>query len=117
VSAPTIDHLLPYDGTLLRRTADYETGDEYGNPTWDEVGEPVKCWLEPMGSREELGTDPAVQIRSYRLFLPPETPPRGWDAITVDGVTYELDGDSFMRASLIAGNAAHHVEAYVRVTV
>lgn len=117
MSAPTIDHLLPYPATLLRRTADFEPGDEYGDPTWEEAEEPTRCWLEPMGSREEAGLGEAVQVETFRLFLPPATPPRGWDAIRLDdtGLVYELEGDAFARGRPQDG-AAHHLEAYVRVT-
>lgn len=111
--APTIDHLLPYSGRLLRRSADFDVPDEYGDPTWVETGEDVACWLEPMGSREELGLDPAVQLATHRLFLPPTTPPRGWDAIEVGGVRYELQGDGFARVRPQDG-ISHHVEAYVQ---
>jgi hypothetical protein len=113
VSAPKIDHLLPLTVTLVRRTPDYAQTDEYGNPTDDVVETPSAAWLEPMGSREEL--DDAAQVVTLRLFLPPDAPLRGWDAVRLDdGTTYELEGDAFLRVSPLKGSVPHHVEAYVR---
>jgi hypothetical protein len=113
VSAPTIDRLLHDDATLLRRSA---TGpaDEYGNPTYEVVEEPTRCRLEQAGTREEL--DGAVQVGTWRIFLPLGAPARGWDAVRLaDGRVLELQGDAYLAHSALTG-APHHVEAYVRGT-
>lgn len=114
MSAPTLDHLLPYDVELVRRSADSQNVDEYGNPLFTETTTVERAWLEPTGSREEA--DGAVQVTSYRLFLPPTAPLRGWDAVRMkDGTLLELQGDVQMRASPRTG-VMHHLEAYLQVT-
>ena len=112
-----IDRLLPYAATLLRRE---QTGpdDEYGNPTWLEVGEPVRVEIQANSQTEDL--DGAVQITAWRVFLPPTVPPAGWDGIRLDtgplaGETFELVGDAAPYAPAVSG-ALHHFEVNVRRT-
>ena len=103
-------HLLTLTGTLLRRA---QTGppDEYGDPTWTELGEPIACELQ-----QEVGYDAAggaIQLSTWRVFLPPTTPPTGWDGITIGAVTYELEGDAWLARNPRTGIDSH-VEARVR---
>jgi hypothetical protein len=89
--SPTLDHLLTRQATLLRRTP---TGpeDELGDPTWEIVAEPIACELQPAGSSEDHGDN--VQSSSWRVFLPASCADvAGWDALELDGETYELAGD------------------------
>lgn len=113
MSAPAIDRLLPYSATLLRRSP---TGpvDEYGDPTFEEVEQATRCELQQSGSREDA--DAAVQIVTWRVWLPPDAPARGWDALRLDdGRLLELEGDAFAVRNPRTG-IVHHVEAFARGT-
>jgi hypothetical protein len=105
-------HLMTLQGTLLRRT---QTGppDEYGDPTWEEVGEPTVCELQQEVGYEASGG--AVQLSTWRLFLPPTAPPTGWDAVQLagSGAIYALEGDAWLARNPRTG-ADSHVEARVR---
>ena len=112
-----IDRLLPYSATLLRRE---QAGpdDEYGTPTWTEVGESIRVEIQANSQTEDL--DGAVQVTGWRVFLPPTTPPAGWDAIRLEtgplsGDTFELVGDAAPYAPALNG-ALHHLEVNVRRT-
>lgn len=105
--------LLTLDAQLLRRDPSGPP-DEYGNPGWVAVGEPVKCELQLTTSFEDH--DAAVQTSTYRAILEPAaaaTEVRGWDALEQDGITYELDGDAW-RARNPRTGVFSHVEAVVR---
>lgn len=111
---PPIQRLLKHDVTLLRRSADAENADEYGNPGWTEVEQATVCELQQVGAREDK--DSAVQITTWRVWLPLDVPARGWDALRLaDGTLLELEGDAWLAASALTGDA-HHVEAMVRGT-
>jgi hypothetical protein len=105
-----IGGLLTLDAQLLRRD---QSGppDEYGNPGWVVVGEPVACELQMQTSFEDHGA--ALQSSTYRLILAPLAGVRGWDALELDGVTYELDGDAWLARNPRTGQLSH-VEAIVR---
>jgi hypothetical protein len=116
-AAPAIDRLCRHPCTLLVRTQDGPP-DLYGNPTWQEAQVQTVCELQQVGSREEL--DGAVQITTWRVWLPPGAPVRGWNALDVTAGPhvgrYELEGDAAPVAPP-TGDAVHHVEASVRRTV
>jgi hypothetical protein len=114
MSAPTIDRLLQHQGTLLTRVQD-GAPDEYGNPAWTVTGETAtRCELQQAGAREEQ--DGAVQIVTWRVWLPPTAPARGWDAIRLDdGRTLELEGDAWPVVNPRTGGL-HHLECYARET-
>jgi len=104
----TIDHLLTRQATLLRRTP---TGpaDELGDPTWEVVAEPIVCELQPAGSSEDHGDN--LQTSQWRVFLPASAADvGGWDALELDGETYELAGDPGIHWHPRLG-AVDHVEA------
>jgi hypothetical protein len=113
MSAVSPTHLLTRPATLIERVADPETPDEYGNPGWTETGIDTACELQQVGSSEALGD--AVQVTLWRLFLPAETPARGWDALRLEGddVLYELEGDPWQVRNPRTG-AVSHVEASAR---
>jgi hypothetical protein len=106
-----IQDLMHLPCVLLKRTQDGPP-DEYGNPSWQEVEQPTMCEIQQSGSREELGA--AVQISTWRVFLPPDAPARGWDALrlTADGTVYELSGDAWPVRNLLS-NQVSHVEGTV----
>jgi hypothetical protein len=104
-----IEHLLTVPCSLIRRVY-AETPDAAGEqPVLETVVDDVLCELQQAGSRED--STGAVQISTYRVFLPAGTPLRGWDAIrlTSSGEVLELDGDAFEPRSPLTGDA--HVEA------
>ena len=114
---PAIEHLLPYQATLLKRTYDGEP-DEYGNPTWQEVASETRCELQMVGTREEH--DGHVQITLWRTFLPPSVPVDGWDGLRIESGPFagrifelELTGDAAPAAAALNG-VVHHYEATVR---
>lgn len=83
-------NLLRRTATLLLRSAG--PPDEYGDPTSVVVSRDVPCDVQQVSAREAL--EAGLQIGTWRAFLPAEAADlAGWDAMTVDGVTYELNGD------------------------
>lgn len=101
---------MKLDATLLVRTPDGPV-DPYGTPEFTETEIATRIELQQQGATEELGD--AVQVATFRAFLPATTPLRGWDAIRVGGDVYELDGDAALWTSPLSGRASH-VEADVR---
>jgi hypothetical protein len=110
--APPITPLLRLPATLVRRSAG-AVRDEYGNVELDELELATTCELQQSGAREDL--DGAVQVVTWRVFLPPDAPARGWDALRVDGRLLELEGDAWTVVNPRSGET-HHVEAYLRET-
>lgn len=99
---------------ILSRTADYGTTDDYGNPTFEVVPVAVSgCEIQQSASSEDHDDD--VQTSVFRVFLPPDVPVRGWDAIelTETGERFELDGDAWMVRNPRTGLLSH-VEGIVR---
>jgi hypothetical protein len=106
-----IDALLTLEAQLLRRSQDGPP-DEYGNPAWEAVAEPVTCELQQEGATEAEGG--AVQVSAWRVYLAAAAADvRGWDALEVAGATYEVDGDAWTVRNPRTG-AISHVEARVR---
>lgn len=111
-TAPSILGLLKVSVTLLKRSADPAAADEYGNPGWTVVEQQTTAEIQQIGSRE--ANDAAVQIATYRVWLPADAPARGWDALRLeDGTVLELEGDAWLAVNPRTG-VAHHVEAMVR---
>lgn len=113
MTAPSISPLLQHPATLLSRTY-AGAADEYGNPTAivDELA--TKCELQQSGARDEL--DGAVQVVTWRVYLPPDAPALGWDALRLaDGRVLELNGHAWAVTNPRTGEL-HHVEAYVTET-
>jgi hypothetical protein len=103
--------LLTLDATLLRRSQD-GAPDEYGDPTWTTVSESVACEVQQEGASEDHGD--AVQTSTYRAILAADAADvRGWDALDLAGVVYELDGDAWTVRNPRTG-VVSHVEARVR---
>jgi hypothetical protein len=106
---PSIDHLLTVPCELVRRTYGVDADAEGVQPVVETVVPGVLCELQTAGSRED--STGAVQITTYRVFLPAGTPLRGWDAVrlTDTGELLELEGDAFAPRSPLTG--VSHVEA------
>jgi len=106
----TVTALLRTPCTLLARTQDGPP-DGYGDPTWTEAEQATVCELQQAGSLEANGD--ALQVARFRLFLPPDAPARGWDAIRLDdGTVLELTGDAWPVRNLLTDTVSH-VEAEV----
>lgn len=66
--------------------------DEYGDPTATTVtATKVDCWLHQV-ARTEHGDNNNVQDQRWALYVPPGTILNGSDRVTVEGVTYEVEG-------------------------
>jgi hypothetical protein len=113
----SVEALMPHSVTLLKRTPG--APDEYGDPIDDVVETATRAELQQVGTREEEGS--ALQVTTWRAFLPKDVPARGWDAIRLDsgallglpdGTIFELRGDP---ARVVNPRRAigDHVEAYV----
>jgi hypothetical protein len=82
--------------------------DKYGNATLSAtVLGPFACRLEETGSTEKLDNRDAV-MTTATLFLMAEADIQADDTVTVDGVTYRVEGDPVRRSGL---NSLHHIEA------
>lgn len=88
--------LMTQPAILTRRLLDDTSStDDYGNPIPTEVTEAALCHKQPSGRADEHGEKAGladVQSETETVFFPPDTPVDGLDAITVDGVQYELVG-------------------------
>ena len=103
----TLDHLLTRRATLLRRAPAGE--DSAGDLTYTVVETAVACEIQQAGSGEDH--EGAIQTSRFRVWLPAgATDLGGWDAIQVDGSTYELDGDPWP-VWHPPTRTVHHVEA------
>lgn len=106
--APVIDRLLTKPATLLKRVE--AERDTYGDPTYTVERTLTRCELQQAGSHEDH--EQAVQVSTWRLFLPASTELRGWDAVECERGIYELNGDPWPVTPPRSG-VVHHVEALV----
>lgn len=104
----TIDHLLTREATLLVRQP--ATEDALGDWTYDEVASGVLVELQPVTSSEE--GEGAILNGRWRVFLTPSAPVTGWDALVIDGDTYETEGDP-AEFWLPLSRSLHHLEVDV----
>jgi len=104
------EHLMTRTAVLLQREQDGPV-DEYGNPTWTEVGVPVACELQQESAYEDEGG--VLQLTTWRLYLPASAPSSGWDALQLGSELYELEGDAWL-ARNPRTQLDSHVEARVR---
>lgn len=116
-----IEKLMPHSVTLLQRTPG--APDEYGDPTDTVVELATKAELQQVGTREESGD--ALEVTTWRAFLPSTAPVEGWNALRLDsgallglpdGAIFELRGE----AALVVNPRralGDHVEAYVEKVV
>jgi hypothetical protein len=74
----------------VTHVADTGAVDPYGNPTEVTTVATSKCYLSFVPGSEVEGE--AIQVQTPVLFLPPDAAIDGGDRITVDGITYEVDG-------------------------
>ena len=109
--------LMPHSVTLITRVPG--APDEYGDPQPDTTETTTVAELQQVGTREDLGD--AVQVTTWRAFLPADVPARGWDALRLDdgallglpnGTIFELRGDP-VRVVNPRVRRGDHVEAYV----
>lgn len=103
--------LLTRQATLLERSA--ATEDALGDWTYVEVGSPWLVEIQPVSSGEE--GEGALLPGRFRVFLPADCPATGWDALVIDGETYELAGDP-AEYWLPLSKRLHHLEADVLLT-
>lgn len=110
----TVDHLLTIPCELVRRVYGEQPDEQGVQQPVETVETGLACELQQAGSREEQGG--AVQITTYRVFLPAGTALRGWDAVRLvsTGELLELEGDAREARSPLTGVAV--VEAIVRLT-
>lgn len=101
--------LLNQPVTLHQRSPGAE--DEHGNPADVEATVATVGFISQQAA-SELGPE-GVQQESYRLFLPAGTPVTGWDAATVDGTRFEIDGPPWPVFNPRT-KTVHHVEATIR---
>lgn len=109
MSAPAIEQLLTLEAELIRR----ESGDPLdpdAELTSTVVGT-VRCELQQTVRGEAL--DGRLQSTTWRAFLPGDVELTGWDALRVDGVLYELEGDPW-QVRHPRGGTFHHVECELR---
>jgi hypothetical protein len=110
VSVPLPVRLMTRQGTLLHRSQD-GAPDEYGDPSWVTVEQGAALELQQEVSYEAEGG--ALQLSTWRLFLPPYLGVDGWDAVDIDGEVYELEGDAWLARNPRTGENTH-IEARVR---
>lgn len=98
---------------LLSRYPDPGQTDPYGNPVQTETRTPSLCEIQQVSATEDHGD--AVESNTWRLFLPPDVPVRGWDAIELSGTgwRYEIEGDGWEVRNPRTGLVTH-IEATVR---
>lgn len=76
--------------TLVRRTKG--TPDAFGNDTWTTATRPVKGVVAPNGGVEQIqGRD--TLVTQPTVYLPAGTDVTHLDAVVIDGLTYEVDGE------------------------
>jgi hypothetical protein len=109
--SPSIAPLLKTPAKLVLR--DVASEDALGDPVTTTSVVDVMAELQQMGATEAL--EGGLQTTRWRVFLPPDAPLDGWDAIEVEGRTYELDGDPNPIRSVL-DDALHHVEAEAVLT-
>lgn len=117
----SVEALMPHSVTLLRRTPG--APDEYGDPTENVAELATSAELQQVGTREDAGD--ALQVTTWRAFLPASAPVEGWNAIRLDsgallglpnGSVFELRGEAarVVNPRLAVGD---HVEAYLERVV
>lgn len=101
--------LLKRDVTLKLRGSGAE--DDHGNPTAVVTDLLVKGHIsQHSGIEAQQGQ---VVGAGFRLFLAADAPVTGWDAVEVDGLSYEIVGAPWQVFSPRTG-VVHHVEADIR---
>lgn len=85
-----VDRLLTKPITLIFR-ADSGTQDDWGSPILTETRLDTKCYVRLIDT-----TDPdfqgEVMSEKWQLFLPADLPMHSYDAVEMDGATYEVIG-------------------------
>ncbi len=102
-----LDDLLVQTATVLVNGAG--TVDAEGNVIRTSSPTVYPCRLGQQQSREDVGEGPTVERTTWLLYLPSGATCGPHDRVTVDGVTYEVDGLPFR--VLNGDGTEHHVEA------
>lgn len=76
--------------TLLTRTKG--APDAYGNDTWTTTSSTVRGAFNPGASSEAVQGQDLLTVQPA-VYLPPGTVVAAVDAVQVDGLTYEVDGN------------------------
>lgn len=102
---------LPQTATILRAGS---TTDGYGDPVVDWTSPEltdVPAWLQQTSSSEprEAGRDAIVS--GFRCYFAPDADVRARDRVTIDSLTYEVDGDPYRVVGL---RGASHLQALLR---
>lgn len=86
-----VDHLLTSSATITTVT-DTGSADAFGDPTHVTTTTTFACWLS-QSQRSESTANANTQQETWTLYLEAAAATvDGYDRVTVDGVTYELDG-------------------------
>lgn len=110
VAQSSFERLLKRPVTLVTRTAG-AVGPDGEQVVVEERLETI-CELQQSGSHEE--GEGALNVTTWRVWLPAGTPAAGWDALELaDGQLLELDGDPW-RVVVPRTGVEHHVEALAR---
>jgi hypothetical protein len=102
----SLDHLLTRPATMLLRAPAGE--DANGDATFDVVERATVCELQLQSTGEDH--EGGLLASRWRVFLPADVELDGWDALIVDGVTLELEGEA-TRVWNPLTQSVHHVEA------
>lgn len=98
--------LLPQTATVVSCTVG--ATDRYGNDTYTYATRAsYPCRLRQLRA-DERGQGDNRQVITHRIYLPADADLGRHDRVTVEGVTYEVDGEPYrVRGS----STVHHVEA------
>lgn len=100
--------LITLDGTLTTVTQDGAV-DDYNVPTEQTTTSAVTCWYEQTQTSEDT-VDAAQVAETHRLFFRAGTTVSALDRLTVNGMTFEVQGPPWVAVNPRTG-AATHVEA------
>ena len=104
----SLDHLLTRKAALLVRVPAGE--DDDGDFAYDVVRRDVPIEIQTSGSSEFA--EGGILSSRWRVWLAADVELSGWDAIELNGVVYELDGDPAQMWSPLT-RSVHHVECEV----
>ena len=82
--------LINLDGALVTVSQSGPV-DDYNNPTDETVSTAVKCWYEQVQAGEDT-VDTDQQSETHRLFFRAGTTVTALDRLTVNGLTFEVQG-------------------------
>jgi hypothetical protein len=107
----SIAQLLNRPCTITHRQ-DGDERDEYGNALDGEMTTTTVCELQ---QRQRSETTDEIAASTWALYLPAGTAIDTGDAVEIEGVSYEVDGEPWAVRSPITKGVSH-IEATVRRT-